>query len=119
MRKKKARPCAAPKCDSARSENPRRYVVQRRSDGKERRLHVCRNCHDRWKAHGTFKRKEHRWAGIEANVVALRKRGKGIAEILREFPGLPRRTAYDICTRHGLAGTWGYEIGQGGRRSAG
>ena len=111
--------CAAPKCDSARSENPRRYVYQTMKNGKTRRLHVCRACYERRRDKGTYKRTESRWAAIEQHVVAMRKRGKGIAEIVAAFPGLPRRSAYAICTRHGLAGTWGYEIGQGGRRSVG
>ena len=122
----KTKLCAAPKCDSAASQNPRRYIHVPLKSGKTRRLHVCRPCHDRHRANGSFKRyqdtgpgKPNRWAEEEAAIVAMRKRGRGIAEIVQAFPGLPRRTAYSICARHGLAGTVCYEVGQGGRRTAG
>lgn len=110
----KSKTCAAPNCLAPRSESPRRYVHT-----GSRRLHTCRACYERWRAHGSFKRHESRWADDQRAIVAMRRKGKSIAEIVRAFPGLPRRTAYAICTRNGLAGVWGYEVGQGGRRNAG
>lgn len=85
------------------AEEPRRFVhVKVR--GRERALHVCRSCYDRWYLHGSFEpRRVQEWsASDEARVVSLRQRGVGVSEIRLKMPHVPRRTIYDMLHRAGI-----------------